>query len=140
MSSRITSDHYFMTTHAEIPVKVNALVDRGVAPLVAAISEFPGLLTLDSCEGEADGTAYCYVSHQGPVTEFVRVLGDIAAYARQKLGGCCDEYKITLEWLPGDEAPMAKIASQQAYIDLLADALTELAAKTVRMNQSNGDS
>ena len=35
-------------------VKVNAPVDEGIASLVSALSEFDGLETLESCEGEAD--------------------------------------------------------------------------------------
>lgn len=37
--------------HREIPVKVNAFVDEGIAPLVVALNEFGGVVTVDSCEG-----------------------------------------------------------------------------------------
>lgn len=33
-------------------VKVNAPVDEGVAPLVSALSDVTGLVTLESCQGE----------------------------------------------------------------------------------------
>ena len=42
-----------MTQHREVPVKVNAWVDEGIADLVAALSEIDGLLTLESCQGDA---------------------------------------------------------------------------------------
>ena len=37
--------------HTEIPVKVTAWIDEGVAPLVEALNEFPQVVTLDSCQG-----------------------------------------------------------------------------------------
>lgn len=40
-----------MTEHKQTTVKVNALVDEGVAELVAALSAVPGLVTLESCQG-----------------------------------------------------------------------------------------
>jgi hypothetical protein len=42
-----------MTAHREVLVKVNALVAEGIAPLVAAMSEIPGLVILESHQGEA---------------------------------------------------------------------------------------
>jgi hypothetical protein len=41
-----------MTQHREVPVKVNAWVDEGVADLVSALSEIDGLITLESCQGD----------------------------------------------------------------------------------------
>jgi hypothetical protein len=41
-----------MTMQREVLVKINALVEEGVAPLVAAMSEIPGLVILESNQGE----------------------------------------------------------------------------------------
>lgn len=41
-----------MTQHREVPVKVNAWVDEGIADLVSALSEIEGLITLESCQGD----------------------------------------------------------------------------------------
>ena len=38
-------------SHEEVWVKVNASVDRGIAPVVALLNEIDGLQTLDSCQG-----------------------------------------------------------------------------------------
>jgi len=43
-----------MTKHRMVPVKVNAWVDEGIADLVSALSQFDGLVTLESCQGDAD--------------------------------------------------------------------------------------
>lgn len=42
-----------MTEHREVPVKVNAWVDEGIADLVSALSQLDGLVTLESCQGDA---------------------------------------------------------------------------------------
>jgi len=42
-----------MTDHREVPVKVNAWVDEGIADLVSALSQIEGLVTLESCQGDA---------------------------------------------------------------------------------------
>jgi hypothetical protein len=39
-------------------VKVNAPVDEGIAELVAALSEFPEIETLESCQGDHDKPAF----------------------------------------------------------------------------------
>jgi hypothetical protein len=39
-----------LNLHAEIPIKVNAWVDEGVAPLVAALNELENVVTVASCE------------------------------------------------------------------------------------------
>jgi hypothetical protein len=49
-----------MARHKEVEVKVNALVDEGVADLVGALSEVPGLVTLESCQGGAGQDAYVF--------------------------------------------------------------------------------
>jgi len=40
-------------SHAQVFVKINARVDEGIAPLVSALSRFPTLYTLASCQGGA---------------------------------------------------------------------------------------
>ena len=41
-----------MTQHREVPVKVNAWVDEGIADLVSALCQIEGLITLESCQGD----------------------------------------------------------------------------------------
>lgn len=41
---------HFSEEHKCVQVKVNAFIDEGVAPLVAALNEFDGVMTMDSCE------------------------------------------------------------------------------------------
>jgi hypothetical protein len=40
-------------SHRQVFIKTNAAVDEGIADLISALSEFPTLCTLSSCEGGA---------------------------------------------------------------------------------------
>ena len=39
------------TRHKQVLVKVNAEVDEGIAPLILVLARWPGVCTVDSCEG-----------------------------------------------------------------------------------------
>lgn len=43
--------------HEQVWVKVNAQVDKGIAPLIEALSELPQVRTIESCEGNG-GSAW----------------------------------------------------------------------------------
>ncbi len=47
-----------MTAHPQVWAKVNAPVDEGIADLVAALSAFPALQTVESCQGAPDRGAW----------------------------------------------------------------------------------
>lgn len=50
-----------MPVHNQTWTKVNAPVDEGVQGIVAALSEFPSLETIESCEGnESKGPWVCF--------------------------------------------------------------------------------
>lgn len=49
-----------MPRHREVAVKVNAYVDEGIADLVSALSEVPGLVTMESCQGGDGQDAYVH--------------------------------------------------------------------------------
>ena len=40
--------------HPQAWVKVNAPVDEGVAPIIEALSAFPQLVTIESCQGDGE--------------------------------------------------------------------------------------
>jgi hypothetical protein len=47
-----------MPSHQQVWVKVNAPVDQGVAGIVSALSQFEGLETVESCQGDANRGAW----------------------------------------------------------------------------------
>jgi len=57
-----------MSTHEQTWVKVNAPVDAGVSGIVSALSGFPSLETIESCEGK-NGEASWVSFRYGPYWE-----------------------------------------------------------------------
>jgi len=49
--------------HSTINIKVNAAVDKKIAPLVLALNKFDGIFTIDSCEGSQTQPAYVYFKY-----------------------------------------------------------------------------
>lgn len=49
-----------MTVHRQVWVKVNAQVDEGIATLIEALNSFPGVRTIESCEGREDSAWVCF--------------------------------------------------------------------------------
>ena len=66
--------------HKEVVVRVKALVDQRIAPIVAALNEFPDIFTVSSCEGcPPDGPGVVAFTHQGSwkdAAKFVLWLAD----------------------------------------------------------------
>jgi hypothetical protein len=51
--------------HRHVIVRVNAPVDEGIAPLVVALSEISGLVTMESCQGHDGQQDAFVVFHMG---------------------------------------------------------------------------
>lgn len=112
--------------HAEVPIKVTAYVDAGVAPLVEVLNQFANVVTLDSCEGSTDTATYVYFAVRGdPVAGFTFVQ-QLSASLGSRLHSCCD-YTVQLEWGAGAEQPLARITTQPGYVKTLTNALAEIA-------------
>ncbi len=74
--------------HRQVCIKVNTRVDRGIAPVVAALTSIPGVCTLNSCEGPAfvsfrfgrdlmESAAFqCWFSRQIVILEGVHVTSE----------------------------------------------------------------
>jgi hypothetical protein len=108
--------------HHEIPVKVTAWVDEGVAPLVAALNEIEDVVTLDSCQGDHEHPASVFFSHRGDTQENALFAADLAASL-----GPHDEaadYTLTAEWRPGTDEPIFRLVCPAAHIEELARVLS----------------
>lgn len=108
--------------HKEIPVKVNAWVDEGVASAVKALNLHAPIITVDSCEGDPEkgenGWAHVYFVHQeggDKLAEFVVSLG-------RKLGKSSGGpmYRLSLDFVVDQEEPMAVIRFNSNYSDWIA--------------------
>lgn len=112
-----------MTAHSEIPVKVNAWVDAGVAPLVEALSEFENVWTLASCEddqSEARRGAYVMFAYEG--TGAATFADELATQVRE--AGV-----LEVEWRLGeDQSPVLTLSCPPDRVRQLAHALSPSAA------------
>ena len=93
--------------HREIPVKVNAWVDSGIAPLVCALNEILCIYTVDSCQGRKGRPAYVYFRYLGSEKHEPAFVSFLAKMMAQQ---CAREwlYTITMEWNSGEQ-PLLQI-------------------------------
>ncbi len=112
-----------MTEHRDVPVKVNAWVDEGIADLVSALSEFDGIVTLESCQGGSQSGAWVCFRYGSSrhnswrelaefVLEFIGPkladeLGDVASVRVQVTSFGTAQGEISVA--PGAESKVAKV-------------------------------
>lgn len=112
-------------THREIPVRVTAWVDEGVADLVLALNVWPGLLTLDSCEAD-------YRTGSARVSFCTHERGQIAALLPRLAAaihshGLDDRVELAM-WPPcDDDLPGADITCPSSLVPAVAQALSSCA-------------
>jgi hypothetical protein len=119
--SRLSSEH------TQVVVKVNAEVDEHVAPLVSALNEFEGVITLDSCQGDKGLMAYVYFTRCGTSGELLSFVNELAANLNARLAARQNEYEMVLEWTAGTEKPLAVLRTRPDYLTELATALSSAA-------------
>jgi len=83
--------------HEQVWIKTNTPVDAGIADLVSALNDFPGVRTIESCQGTASEpawVAFWYGSHWEYTWEELSgfVFGRLAPWLMEKLGS-----RITLQ-------------------------------------------
>jgi hypothetical protein len=109
--------------HAEVPVKVTAWVDEGVAPLVIALNELDdGLMTLDSCQGDDEHQAHVFFAHRGDARAQALFAADLAAMLAPHDDAA--DYVLTAEWRPGRAEPVFRLVLPAAQTGRLARALS----------------
>lgn len=116
-----------METHEQVPVRVRAFVDRGVAPLVEALTTLENVVTLDSCQGTdmSDGVLACVYFDLGASTAsnwyvLASVVGWIAARCRE--AGV--EALVRLEWAGSNDRPRGVLVVPPSEVTRAAAAVT----------------
>lgn len=106
--------------HREVPVRVTAWVDEGVAELVSALNAWPGVLTLDSCEADYR-TGRARVSFCTHERDQIAVLLPRLAAAIDGLDG-----RVQLAAWPScdDDLPGADITCPSSLVSAVAQALS----------------
>jgi len=112
-----------MATHEQVWVKVNAPVDVGIAEVVSLLNSVEGLLTLASCQGEAEQRdAYVYFSLGNWQTLCQFVFERIGTDLKQKFG---EGVQAIVEAADAD-SPIAKLSFRAEIIGPLASALKDI--------------
>ncbi len=112
-----------MSGHREVPIKVNAWVDEGIAPLVAALNDSDRVWTTASCEDDAAGgltpfPAYVMFSYEGSGFESARFVAELA----EALGGSVP-YCLQTDWRAGNREPLLTISCPPGQVSELANAV-----------------
>jgi hypothetical protein len=121
-------------THREIAVKVTAWVDEVIAPLVVALNEVPGVVTLDSCQEDPDGLArVTFCTHDDAAIQKTLDFLWVGVSARE----WCDEIQLSLWGGCDDTAHVADLACPPGLVQALGDTIRSTGA---RMTPFSGDS
>jgi hypothetical protein len=115
-----------MKKHSTINIKVNAPVDRGIAPLVLALNRFDGLLTLDSCEGYKDKPAYVYFRYGAKPKDLTTFCYILAEKLSEHIKGA-NGYSLRVEWDYDFSNNMAALMTERPYIHKLTAAIKAVA-------------
>jgi len=110
------------TEHKEVPIKVTAWIDEGVAALVQALNARDTILTVSSCQGQGDGPAHVYFRYAGTESDAQRFYFELASRLAQQTEFEC---LFELAWRPGYVEPMAKIEVSRADVETSARWLCE---------------
>ncbi len=104
--------------HTEIPIKVNAWVDKDIAPLVLALNEINCIITVDSCQGIGSSPASVFFKYAGNselsfLHYFAKLLGNEVK---------CN-YELRMSWLTGSTEPIVEIMTDKENINQLASSI-----------------
>ena len=122
-----------MNVHVQTLVKVNAQVDKGIAPLVEALNAYPGVFTTSSCEGRKHQNAYVAFdvgdAHRQELVAFVNTLSS-ALGQDDKVNDL--PFTLSVEWYAGGNTPNAYLHVPRQHIHALADAIRSASASVAR--------
>jgi hypothetical protein len=113
--------------HREIPLKVTAWIDEGIAPLVAALNELDGVITLDSCQGHGDDPpAHVFFAYRGDEQDAALFVARLAAQLAPHESEA--DYDLIAEWRPGAAEPTFQLRCPTPQIGRLAELLSAVGA------------
>jgi hypothetical protein len=133
-ASTVSAYQIGMTAHDQVFAKVNIPCDRGIAPLVEAMSEIKGLTTIDSCQEDFRGEASVYFTYGDDWHE----LAELVRAMSTRLGRHCESlpFALRLEWYAGGEWPRGQVATPPEHVAELAAAIRGLAPQISRLRHT----
>jgi hypothetical protein len=108
--------------HSQRTIKVNALADTGIAPLVLALNNIDGLFTIDSCQGSKNEPAYVYFKYGSSPKELAIFCSLLAKELNMRIRGSND-YALRVEWNYDFSTNMAVLVTSQDNIPILTKAI-----------------
>jgi hypothetical protein len=117
-----------MNAHAQTLVKVNAQVDKGIAPLVEALNECPGVFTTGSCEGRERENAYVAFDVGGDKNKLISFVESLSSALGGDSRSCDVSFTLSVEWYAGGKSPNGYLRLPRRHIHALAEAIHSAAA------------
>lgn len=128
------------TPHREVLVKVNTLVDEGIAPLVEALSAWPEIRTFESCQesilgSRRNGVAFVTMewgNSDKPDIAKMAVFVDKLATSFAALGWGCGietvgtETHISMDWCGDRRPPCVTVRLPSKFIEEAARLFSNL--------------
>lgn len=111
--------------HEQVAVKVNGFCDKGIQPLVLALNEIDGIVTLDSSERGVREEAFVSFEYGETWQALASLLQAMSTGLSTRLVGCV--YTLRLEWSGSNERPRAQIGVEPQHVATLAAHLQSLA-------------
>jgi hypothetical protein len=124
--------------HKQVSVKVNTLVDEGIAPLVEALSPWKEIRTFESCEGGKD-LAFVMMEwgdSDNPDITNMAVFVDRLATSFAALGWGCGietvgtETHISIRWFGDKKPPYIMVELPSRFIEEAARVFSTLENET----------
>lgn len=113
--------------HKQVKIKVNAECDEGIVPVVTALNELGGLITLDSCQHGVYGEAFVFFTYGTTWQELGCLVNELASCFREN--GVCCECVLRLEWVGSNDCPRAKLVCDIGHVGNIADIIRQSVAK-----------
>lgn len=120
--------------HVEVPIKVTALVDEDIAPLVLALNSWEGILTVCSCQGRTDQSAYVYFNHAKGIHSLFSVVKSLANGLSRYIPGKDEPrngYTLKIEWAEGADGDHALACL--SLNPLLIDSVSKLISREIAL-------
>jgi hypothetical protein len=109
--------------HRQVPVKVNAWVEEGVAPLVEALNRYDQVWTTSSSAGEGDrDRAHVVFAYNGRTARFCNVAQKLANALSRDLPNS-DLWNLQVQWAFGSSQPLATLEVKKKAVAKVSRAL-----------------
>lgn len=109
-------------SHTQVPVKITAFVDKGIASIVQILNEIDGISTFSSCEGEK-GKEYAHVYFdlgQYSPTDWIKLAKLASIFANILSLNNIYDANVRLEWTGDKDNPFVAIEFDQQHTSQIA--------------------